>query len=146
MRIVLSLYAFASVVLLVSCSRTALPSIRDAELLWKDCESLYQSFPIEASATNTPRRRLLMREIPKEAWPESVRKMRPVWVWRLEAGIRICTGPKENDPRWKGYFVQIAEDWKPPTSVFDVDQASYSETGHSRIYEFVEPSLVLSGE
>ena len=63
--------------LLVACNRSDIPKLEKGETLRTDCAILLNQFP--------------EGEIPKNAWPRSVRDLKPIRVAQEKNGIRIFT-------------------------------------------------------
>jgi hypothetical protein len=113
---------FASCLLLVSCSSSKLPKIKDPETLRKDCAVLFQQFPLEETDKNSPLHEFEFpfrdREIPTEKWPTSIQALHPLKVTRDKYAICIWILPNttEQSKNWvfKGYYVLENHNASPP--------------------------------
>ncbi|MGH7953212.1 MAG: hypothetical protein ACREFE_15030 [Limisphaerales bacterium] len=172
MRVSAFVLILISCLLLVSCSRNKFPSIQNSETLRQDCLNLRQQFPItlptnlfqgELPTNNLPdfRKRVfqkgkiqkIIKIIPKEKWPESVQKLRPISVTSDFYGIYITTATNvDNKPFfWRpgkvyqywlseGYFVQCNQTSSvPESSVHGFGLYDMKRTQFNGIDEFYQP-------
>jgi hypothetical protein len=134
MRASVFAFIFLSGLLLASCSRSKLPSIKDPETLHKDCILLYQQYPLDNSKTN----KILFGaeaelEIPKKYWPASIQILNPFKVTRdnYAIGIWILHNANRNE-HWyaRGYYVHTNPNLSPHASliaaVLDLHNSDYN--------------------
>jgi len=136
-------------ILLVSCSRSELPVIKDADLLHKECASLYEQFPISDVATTNYDPELGIKTIPEEKWSPSIKALNPHGVIRNKYGVVILI--KSQRPRnlddWivKGYYVLIKQAKDPfPGKITPFARKPslfrYNATDYKDIYEIEQPA------
>jgi len=85
---------------LVGCNRSELPKLEKGEALRVDCAILLDQYP--------------EGEIPKEAWPRSIKDLKPIRVAREKNGLRIFTFEK-NGRYTGGYCVFPDPQFVPST-------------------------------
>jgi hypothetical protein len=137
--------------LLASCSRNKLPSIKDTETLRKDCATLFQQFPIIMDTNQIAKygdgyTNQIVRDIPTKNWPFSIQNLKPFQVKRSRFGIDIWIRTNKNPTEtisgnWtaKGYFV--------PCSSFSIygnrfsNVPFYKQTDLPGIYEISIPAV-----
>jgi len=137
---------------LVSCQRHVLPSIKDPELLRKDCEVLYREFPIATNTpafTNTFLKLRISRNVPKEQWPPSIRALKPRVICTDYFGVSISIYENSNPAKFghwaeKGYYLQFNTNASAPrTADHGLGKFHLKASPHKGIDEFSMPSIVL---
>src|SRR4051812_21765462 len=110
-------FAVIVCVLLLGCSRSVLPQLKNGEGLRADCAILMSKY-----AEGQP--------VPKEAWPRSVKDLKATRVDREKTGVRIYVAEKRGDFKG-GYCVFLDPQFAPSTQGVWIRKTEYKG-----IYQF----------
>jgi hypothetical protein len=142
MKLKIPFLFFLCISLLVSCSNSNLPKIKNSQELRKDCLVLYQQIPLQTYQINNQSFRMTTL-IPIAKWSNSILDLHPSRVVRDLYGIRIVTATsvRENNGIWatEGYFVQCNQTSSVPWSANSEDEGDVIKKIHDGIYEFYQP-------
>jgi hypothetical protein len=100
--------------LLISCSGSRLPKIKEPETLRKDCANLYNQFPNEILTNGLGRVFVISSGfIPKEKWTHTILALNPFQVTKSKYGVRILIHAGKDGGA--GYYVFIDPAVLPPS-------------------------------